>query len=152
MYMKRIIITLFILMVPVVMVSAEDGLITLKSHYDVKTTGDRLVAALNAKDMTVFIRIDHSEGARKAGLDLRPTELVIFGNPKVGTPFMQCGQTVAIDLPQKALIWQDKDGTVWLSYNDPAYLARRHGITGCEDVIQKMKGALSNFAHAAVSE
>lgn len=150
--MKHIIITLLILIISVVTVSAEEGLISVKSRHDAKTTADRLVAALNAKGMNIFIRIDHAKGAKQAGLELRPTELVIFGNPKVGTPFMKCGQSVAIDLPQKALIWEDRNGQVWLSYNDPAYLAKRHGITGCEDVIQKISGALSNFANAAASE
>lgn len=80
--------------------------------------------------MTVFTRIDHSAGAKKVDKELRPTELVIFGNPKVGTPLMQCVQTVAIDLPQKMLIWQDEAGTTWLSYNNPSYLAKRHHIRG----------------------
>jgi uncharacterized protein (DUF302 family) len=99
--------------------------------------------------MTVFIRINHAEGAQKVGKKLRPTELVVFGNPKVGTPLMQCSQSVAIDLPQKALIWEDEAGLVWLSYNDPRYLAKRHGITECVNVIKKIEKALSNFAHAA---
>ena len=99
--------------------------------------------------MTVFIRINHAEGAQKVGKDLRPTEVIIFGNPKVGTPLMQCSQSTAIDLPQKALIWEDEKGQVWLSYNDPNYLANRHGISGCSDVIEKIQTALSNFAAAA---
>ena len=99
--------------------------------------------------MTVFIRINHTEGAQKVGKKLRPTEILIFGNPKVGTPLMQCKQSVAIDLPQKALIWEDEAGQVWLSYNDPKYLADRHGITKCVGVIKKIQKALSNFANAA---
>jgi uncharacterized protein (DUF302 family) len=83
------------------------------------------------------------------GKQLRPTELVIFGNPKVGAPLMQCGQTIGIDLPQKALIWQDDNGQVWLTYNDPLYLAKRHEIAGCEPVLDKVQNALKNFAQAA---
>ena len=82
-------------------------------------------------------------------MSLRPTEVVIFGNPKVGTPLMNCAQSVAIDLPQKALIWQDEAGEVWLAYNDPAYLAGRHKIEGCDEVLKKVSGALANFAAAA---
>lgn len=147
--MKTIIIAavMFFLAVPVV--SADSGIVSVKSSHDVKTTADRLVDALNQKGMTVFARIDHAKGARKAGLDLRPTTLVIFGNPKVGTPLMHCGQSVALDLPQKALIWKDADGTVRLSYNDPNYLAQRHGITGCDDVIKKINGALESFSNVA---
>ena len=99
--------------------------------------------------MNVFIRINHAQGAQKIGKELRPTELIIFGNPKVGTPLMQCRQSVAIDLPQKALIWQDEQGRVWLSYNDPKYLVERHGIAGCGEVVQKIEKALGNFAKAA---
>jgi uncharacterized protein (DUF302 family) len=99
--------------------------------------------------MTVFMRINHAEGAQKVGKKLRPTELIIFGNPKVGAPLMQCGQSVAIDLPQKALIWQDEAGQVWLSYNDPKYLASRHGIKECGEVIKKIEKALGNFARMA---
>ena len=88
----------------------ESGLISVKSSHDVKNTADRLENILKEKGMNVFGRINHAEGARKVGQELRPTELVIFGNPKVGTPLMQCGQTAAIDLPQKALIWQDEKG------------------------------------------
>jgi uncharacterized protein (DUF302 family) len=129
--------------------SAESGLINVKSFHDVKNTADRLDNILREKGMTIFVRINHTEGARKVGKELRPTELVIFGNPKVGTPLMQCGQTAAIDLPQKALIWQDENGQVWLTYNDPHYLATRHGIEGCQAVLDKVKNALKNFAQAA---
>jgi uncharacterized protein (DUF302 family) len=128
---------------------ADNGIISVKSSHEVKATADRLENTLNQKGMTVFIRINHAEGAQKVGKKLRPTELVIFGNPKVGTPLMQCSQSTAIDLPQKALIWEDEKGQVWLSYNDPNYLVERHGITGCAEVIKKIEKALSNFAKAA---
>ncbi len=128
---------------------ADNGIISIKSSHDVKTTVDRLDNILREKGMTVFIRINHAEGAQKVGKKLRPTELVIFGNPKVGTPLMQCGQSVGIDLPQKALIWQDESGQVWLSYNDPKYLASRHSIKECTEIIKKIEKALGNFARMA---
>ena len=128
---------------------ADNGIISIKSSHDVKTTVDRLDNILREKGMTVFIRINHAEGAQKVGKKLRPTELIIFGNPKVGAPLMQCGQSVGIDLPQKALIWQDKAGQVWLSYNDPKYLASRHSIKECGEVIKKIEKALGNFARMA---
>lgn len=128
---------------------ANNGLVSVKSAHDVKTTADRLEAVLKKKGMTVFTRIDHAKGAKSVGNDLRPTELVIFGNPKIGSKLMQCAQTIAIDLPQKALIWQDGGGQVWLSYNEPTELAKRHRLPGCEKVIQKVTGALGKFAKAA---
>ena len=100
--------------------TAADEMINVKSVHSVAQTADRLEKVLEAKGMTLFTRIDHAAGAAKVGEELRPTELLIFGNPKVGTPLMQCSQTVAIDLPQKALIWEDNEGSVWFSYNDPA--------------------------------
>jgi len=126
-----------------------NGLISIKSNHNVKSTTDKLVNVLEKKGMTVFARINHTEGAQKVGKVLRPTELVIFGNPKVGTPLMQCQQSVAIDLPQKALIWEDEKGMVWLSYNDPTYIAKRHNLKQCEQVIAKISKALSNFSFAA---
>lgn len=131
--------------------AADSGLISVKSAHDVKTTADRLESALESKGMTVFARIDHAAGAHKAGKELKPTEVLVFGNPKVGTPLMQCAPSVAIDLPQKALISENEKGEVWLSYNDPQYLAQRHGISGCEEVIKKIQGALGKFAGAATA-
>lgn len=128
---------------------AADGLIAVKSSYSVPATADKLVAALEEKGMTVMNRIDHAAGAESADLYLRPTQLVIFGNPKVGTPLMKCAQSVALDLPQKALIWEDEEGQVWLGYNDPAYLKARHGIEDCDPVLAKIKQALANFAEVA---
>jgi uncharacterized protein (DUF302 family) len=128
---------------------ADNGIISIKSSHDVKSTVDRFENILREKGMTVFIRINHTEGAQKIGQKLRPTELIIFGNPKVGTPLMQCGQSVALDLPQKALIWQDEAGQVWLSYNDPKYLASRHRIEECAEVISKIEKALGTFARMA---
>jgi len=147
--MRTIIMVFIFVLVLALPVVADPGIINIKSRHDVKNTADRLETVLKEKGMTVFLRINHSEGARRVGEKLRPTELVIFGNPKVGAPLMQCSQTVAIDLPQKALIWQDDSGQVWLSYNDPRYLAKRHGIDGCKAVLDKVQTALKNFAQAA---
>ena len=147
--MRTIIVAFIFVIVSALPVSAESGLINLKSSHDVKNTADRLEKVLKEKGMTVFLRINHSEGAHKVGEKLRPTELVIFGNPKVGAPLMQCSQTAAIDLPQKALIWQDGGGQVWLTYNDPQYLAMRHEIDGCKAALDKVQNALKNFAQAA---
>ena len=132
-------------------VHADSGLINIKSAHDVKTTADRLENVLNAKGMRVFIRIDHAQGAQTVGQTLRPTEVVVFGNPKVGTPLMQCSQSAAIDLPQKALVWEDEAGQVWLSYNNPDYLAKRHEIKGCGEVLKKVAKALNNFSKAATN-
>ena len=131
------------------LVHADNGLVTVKSAHSVKQTADRLDSLLQEKGMTVFGRVDHAAGAKKVEKTLRPNELLIFGNPKVGTPLMQCGQTVAIDLPQKMLVWEDATGQVWLTYNDPTYLAKRHGIAQCGDVIIKIGKALRNFANTA---
>lgn len=127
----------------------DNGLITLKSKHNVSETINRLEAVLNKKGMTIFKRVDHSAGAEKAGIKLRPTELLIFGNPKVGTPLMLCSQTAAIDLPQKALAYEDAEGQTWLSYNDPAYMAKRHNIKNCKEAIQKVTNALAKFTKSA---
>ena len=147
--MRQILYTITALFLLASLAYADNGIINVKSSHEVKATADRLENALKQKGMTVLIRINHAEGAQKVGIKLRPTELVVFGNPKVGTPLMQCSQSTAIDLPQKALVWEDSEGQVWLSYNDPNYLVERHGITGCAEVIKKIEKALSNFAKAA---
>ncbi len=130
-------------------VFADTGLISVKSAHSVGETLDRMEALLNKKGMTIFKRINHAKGAKGAGVDLRPTELLIFGNPKIGSPMMVCAQTIAIDLPQKALAWEDESGQVWLSYNDPAYLVSRHNMKGCDKVVNKVTKALGNFAKGA---
>src|ERR1700731_246783 len=107
---------------------AADGLATILSSFGPKETMDRLEAEIKGKGMTGFARIDHAAGAAEVGLPLRPTELLIFGSAKAGTPLMQANQAIGIDLPLKALVSQDAAGTVWLSYNDPHWLAKRHGL------------------------
>ncbi|MEH2547556.1 uncharacterized protein (DUF302 family) [Bradyrhizobium sp. AZCC 2262] len=131
---------------------AADGLTTLRSSYGPKDTMSRLEAEVKARGMTVFARIDHAAGAAGVALSLRPTELLIFGNGKAGTPLMQTVQTTGIDLPLKALVWEDASGATWLSYNDPAWLAQRHGVAGeTETVIGMMSKALDAVAQAAIS-
>ena len=129
---------------------AADGLTTIKSAYSAPETMARLEAAVTAKGMTVFAHIDHAAGAVEAGLPLRPTNLLIFGSPKGGTPLMQSAQTAGIDLPLKALVWQDEDGTTWLSYNAPAWIAERHGAKA-PPAINVMTVALDSIAEAATS-
>ncbi len=131
---------------------AQDGMIVVQSPHSVAATLDKLTAVLESKGMKIFLRANHAEGAAGAGLELRPTEVLVFGNPKVGTPLMQCAQSVAIDLPQKMLAWEGEDGNVYLGYNDPMYLKTRHNIEGCDPVLEKVAGALGNFAKAATAE
>jgi uncharacterized protein (DUF302 family) len=106
-------------------IMAADGLITIASNFSAKETMDRLEAEIRARGLTVFARIDHAAGATEVGLPLRPTELVVFGNATGGTPLMQAEQTIGIDLPLKALVFEDEVGKVWVSYNDPHWLASR---------------------------
>ena len=149
--MKRILLATIALLASVT-ASAQDGMITLPSPHDVNTTLDRLEAVLGAKGMNVFARIDHAANAESADLALRSTSVLIFGNPKVGTPLMACAQSVAIDLPQKMLAWEAEDGQVFIGYNDPAHLKARHGIEGCDPVLDTVSGALAAFAAAAVAD
>jgi uncharacterized protein (DUF302 family) len=119
-----------------------DGLITTPSRFDPKQTMDRVESAVRAQGLQVFARIDHAAGAAAAGLELRPTELLIFGNARGGTPLMQSAQTAGIDLPLKALAWQDPAGACWISYNDPHWIAARHGIANLESVGAKLNSVL----------
>jgi len=125
-----------------------EGLITLKSSAGPQETLDRLAAAIAEKGMAIFARIDHAAGAVEVGLALAPTALLIFGNAKGGTPLMQATQTIGIDLPLKALVWQDPSGQTFLSYNDPLWLAQRHGL-GTAPVAETMAAALKTLAAKA---
>ena len=127
----------------------RQGLTSIPSSFGPKETMDRLEAEISAKGMTVFARIDHGAGAAEAGLELRPTELIIFGNARGGTPLMQSVQTVGIDLPLKGLVWQDAANTTWLSYNEPGWIAQRHNIADAERVVNSMGTALSAMARTA---
>ncbi len=133
-------------------INAEKGLITIQSNHSVQDTADKLVEVIESKGMKVFARVDHQKNAAGVNLSLRPTQVIMFGNPKAGTPLMNCEQTVAIDLPQKILINEDAQQRVWLSYNDPQYLKDRHNIAGCDMVLDNISKALSSVSQAAVAK
>src|SRR5262249_6419009 len=130
---------------------AADGVITIPSGFGPEETMNKIEAQVRAQGMTVFAHIDHAAGAAAAGLPLRPTELLIFGTAKIGTPLMQSVQTIGIDLPHRILVWQDGSGSTWLSYNDPRWLVRRHGLDdeGTKTAVDAMTTALNAIARAA---
>ena len=130
---------------------AADGLIAIKSAHSAKETMDRLEAQVKEKGLNVFARIDHAAGAAKIGKTLRPTELLIFGNPQGGTPFMECAQSVGIGLPLTALVWEDASAQVWLGYNDPAWIGQRHAAADCP-VVANLQKALAGLAGAAAGK
>ena len=150
--MKKTILILLSILFIAIPVAASNGVINVPSAFNVEETAYRMESILKEKGMTIFNRIKHSEGAGKVGIELRYTELIIFGNPKVGSPLMQCQQSVAIDLPQKAIIWEDDKSKVWISYNDPRYLGKRHNIVCCDAVITKIEKALSVITKNAATK
>ena len=131
-------------------VSHASGLVLIRSSHSVGDTVDRLQMVLRNKGLRIFARIDHAAGAKGVGVDLRPTELLLFGNPKLGSQLFTSNQLAGIDLPMKALVWEDAQGQVWLAYNDPGYIAARHDIEDRPDVISKMSGALRKLTGKAV--
>jgi uncharacterized protein (DUF302 family) len=126
-----------------------EGLTTIPSSFAPNETMDRLEHEIRAKGMTVFARIDHAAGAAEAGLELRPTELIIFGNARGGTPLMQASQTAGIDLPLKALVWEDAGRKTWLSYNEPGWIVQRHGLGVKAEIVDKLSAALSDISRKA---
>jgi uncharacterized protein (DUF302 family) len=131
---------------------AADGLITIRSAFGPEATMNRLEAEVRAKGLTVFAHVDHAAGAKAVGMPLRPTDLLIFGNAKGGTPLMQAEQTIGIDLPLKALVWQDAAGVTWLSYNDPYFLAQRHGLDDAtKATVEALSGALKAISGKATT-
>ncbi|WP_313951820.1 DUF302 domain-containing protein [Accumulibacter sp.] len=130
--------------------SAADGLVVVESPYSAKDTMARAEDIVKQRGLSVFARIDHAAGAAKIGKSLRPTELLIFGNPQGGTPFMECAQSVGIDLPLKLLVWEDATSHVWVGYNDPALLARRHDVAQCP-VVANLGKALAALTEAVVA-
>lgn len=127
-----------------------DGLVKMQSKFSVSETLDRLENLLEKKGITVAVRWKHSEKAANVDIKMRDTELLVFGNPKLGSHLMTSAQTVAIDLPMKAIAWKDAAGQVWLAYNDPAYIAKRHGVSDRDDIVKKMSNALAGLtANAA---
>lgn len=133
------------------MTDAVPGLVVHASAHDPATTMQRLSQAVTTRGMAVIARVDHAGAAAKAGLTLRPTDLLIFGKPEGGTPLMEAVQTMGIDLPLKALVWQDEAGKTWLGYNDPVWLARRHDVEGQGERLSAMKAALEAIALEAVA-
>jgi uncharacterized protein (DUF302 family) len=129
-----------------------DGLIACVSKFGPKETMDRLASAVTTRGISIMARIDHAAAAAAIGMELRPTEVLIFGNPRAGTPLMQAVQTVGIDLPLKALVWQDERGTTWLAYNDPRWLVHRHGVdAGRDRTLHAMADALAAVAREATA-
>ena len=130
----------------------ENGLVSLQSRSTPPETIKRLLSALAKRNLTVFARVDHAAGAASVGLPLRPTELVIFGNPQGGTALMQDQQSAGIDLPLKALVWEDADGKTWLTYNDPNWIAQRHSLgTESAPAIKAMVGLLDAITQEAAT-
>ena len=150
--MKKLVCTVLLILSIAIPVWAVDGMINIQSNFNVEETADRMESVVKEKGMTVFKRIKHSEAANKIGIELRDTELIIFGNPKVGSLLMKCQQSVAIDLPFKALIWEDDNAKVWISYNDPRDMEKRHSITDCEKIISKVEKALTGITKSAATK
>ncbi|WP_445663951.1 DUF302 domain-containing protein [Fodinibius sp. AD559] len=149
--MQKAIITtvVFILGIITTPAVAQEGMEIVQSKYSVEETTDRLQKVLKDNGLTIFEKVNHQEGASSVSMEMPPTTVLIFGNPKLGTPLMQCAPTVAIDLPQKVLIWNDQNGQVNVGYNSPDYLKKRHSIKGCDQELQKISGALQKFAQTA---
>lgn len=132
--------------------ASNDGIVVVTSANDMDTTYNNLRQAIDSAEPLILVReLDHSANATNAGLTLPPTRLIIFGNPNLGTPLMQSAQSIGIDLPQKMLVFEDAEGVVSVAYNDPAYLAKRHGITDKQDIIATITTALSNLAAGATT-
>jgi uncharacterized protein (DUF302 family) len=151
--MKRLsLIILSFCLLPIAWADNVPGLIVKPSPYSVASTIDRLEDALKKKGITIVTRWNHAAKAKDVGIPLRDTELLLFGNPKLGSHMFTSKQTAGIDLPMKALAWKDEKGQVWLGYNDPQYIADRHGIDNRAEVIAKMQGALDKMSDAAVAK
>ena len=151
--MKRLLFSAFtIILLISCQANGQDGFHKIKSSNTVAATVTKLTNVLTAKGMTIFSTIDHQQGAVKAGLELLPTTLIIFGNPKVGTKLMNCDQRIGLALPLKMLIWQDEAGTIWLGYWEPSNLKKRYHLDACSETLEKVKNAMANFAKAATSE
>jgi uncharacterized protein (DUF302 family) len=146
----KTLLTAAVLCAAATLASAADGLVTVKSPHSAAETMSRLETAVKARGLNVFARVDHAAGAQSIGKALRPTAVLIFGNPEGGTPFMECAQSVGIDLPLKALVWDDAAGQTWVGYHDPAWLAQRHGAASCP-VVGNLSKALAGLSAVAVA-
>lgn len=156
--MKKLLLVLLLCFASTNILYAEDtqnninGMIVKSSMNSVTKTIDRLEEVLKSKGITIFLRLDHAAGAQKVGNQLRPTQLLIFGNPKLGSPLMMSKQSIGIDLPLKAVAWEDADGKVWLGYNTPDFLSKRHHINDRQKVVAKMTKVLDKFSQFATSK
>ena len=145
--MLRLALLFALVLTPLTAAVSENGIVAVPSPHGVADSVQKIETAAKARGLTIFARIDHSGEAKKAGLDMRPTQLLILGNPKGGTPLMQAKPSLAIDLPLKILVWQDAAGKVWAGYNDPAFLKERHKLS---DEQAKPLGALGGLIEAAL--
>jgi uncharacterized protein (DUF302 family) len=150
--LKRTVVILLCALFSTTVLAGGNGLIKKKSAHSVKVTLDRLENVLKKKGIGIAVRWNHAAKAKGVGMEMRDTEILIFGNPKMGSPLMMSNQEVGIDLPMKALVYKDAKGQVWLVYNDPAYLKNRHGISDKDPVFKKMTGALNNLTNKAVGK
>lgn len=147
----RILIATLMALATAVSAVAADELAIKPSKHSVKETLDRLTETLKSKGITPVARVDHAAAAKAAGLELKPTEVLLFGNPKLGTPLMQANRHSAIDLPMKVLAWEDDAGRVWIAYTPPEMLKTRYKIEGRDEVLKSMAGALEAFTNAAAN-
>ena len=149
-YQYVLIIATSLCLITTATASDSSGIQHVKSSHDAKTTMEKLVKIVKAKGFNVFAQVDHTAGAKSVNMDLRPTQLLIFGNPKGGTVLMQCNQNVGIDLPLKFLVTTDKSGQTWISYNETSFIADRHKLDDCgKKVIDKVNNGLKGMSSAA---
>ena len=147
--MKQVVPALIAVLMSFTTLAHADDMITKTSKHSYKETQAKLEAALKKHNMHLFTTVDHTAGAHKVGLKMQPETLFIFGNPKGGTPFMVANPTAAIDLPMKALVWQDKDGKVQVTYNTADFLVHRHDISGMDEAVKKIDGVLDQITNEA---
>lgn len=150
---KTLLALTLVLVSPALYAAGDNGLVHVKTNHSVAKAAERFVHVIQEKGLTLFTQVDHAAGGNKVDLPLRPTHLVIFGNPKLGTPLMQCNQALAMDLPQKLLVWEDGNKQVWMTYNDPTYLAKRHELGDCAAEMVKTIGVkLPKLVEAAAAD
>lgn len=147
--MKKTYFVLTVIFLVSLQIKAQDAITKIEVKTNVEQTVKKLTSILDSKDLKVFSVIDHQKGAESASLELLPSTLIIFGNPKMGTKLMNCDQAVGIDLPMKYLVYEDKNGKTWIEYWKPSLLAKKYNLDACEPVLTKMDGALAKFASLA---
>ena len=150
--MKKIYVICLLALITSPSAFADNGMLNVASSFSVNDTTKRLKNILTKKGMTVFNTVKHSESANALGFDLPDMQLVIFGNPKIGSALMKCQQSVAVDLPLKFLIWADEQNKIWITYNNPEYLKKRHKVMGCDATFAKMTNALKKISHKAATK